>query len=249
MIYNLALYTLMILFRVQVPNSTAEVSSLWLHVDGMEMGEYFHFTNCGTPRVAVIDTGCPVSMQVSPDTDEMDHVGHGSCMASIIGNNAVCIKVTDSQMRISDHNVLIAFNVLRQTRPPYASMSLSRGVGRSRIMDAAAEMVNAANVTIVRAAGNKPIDVCNTSPRSSRTLIIGAASRYKITPYSGHGKCVDYIVDVDNVFCRVGLQNQRTAGTSPATAIFARELSSGVVSYFYTNDAYKHLNRSPMREN
>ncbi|KAI9240521.1 MAG: peptidase S8/S53 domain-containing protein, partial [Podila humilis] len=206
---------------------------------------YYYQNQAGSGVTAyVIDTGINTNhvefggratmganfIQGSPNIDEN---GHGTHVAGTIGGKTfgvakkvrlVGVKVLARNGQGSYSGIIAGMDwVAQRARGSKAVVNMSLGGGRSQAVDAAANRIKNAGISLFVAAGNDArADACNGSPSGAQgAFTVGATDRNdRIAQFSSWGRCVEAFapgVNIASAWIGSSTAVNTISGTSMAT--------------------------------
>ncbi|KAF9160264.1 hypothetical protein DFQ26_005720 [Actinomortierella ambigua] len=138
-----------------------------------------------------------------PGTPDEDQNGHGTHVAGVIGGTKfgvakkvklVSVKVLDAQGSGTASGVIAGMDWVRANAAAGQSVvNMSFGGNKSPAIDAAAQRLFNANITVIASGGNDVASGCNTSPAGASSVFAVAATNDfdKILEAGSLGPCID----------------------------------------------------------
>ncbi len=177
--------------------------------------------------------------------DGSDCFGHGTHVAGTVGGatygvakqvSLVSVRVLDCNGTGTTSSVLAGLEwVLAHLRRP-AVINMSVSGDPDELVDAAVRRLDAANVTVVVAAGNNGQDACNFSPgRVQEALTVGATTWDDTRPmYSNFGDCIDWFAPGSGITSD-DMQTDTTTSMKSGTSM-ATPHTAGAVALYLERD-------------
>ncbi len=195
-------------------------------------------------QLPVVDHYCgpgSVADSTVDPANTVDQVGHGTAVSSLVvgardgvakGANLVPVRMLDcdGEGDGADYVSAVSWIIANHTPGTPAVVNVSLG-GAGTVLNSYTQMLIAAGITVVAAAGNENIDACNVTPASTPGAITAAAITPSLTEPSwpdgqstNYGSCVDLYAPGDQVVVanwKLASGNSLDQGTSFSSPLIA----------------------------